>query len=182
MAVRIYALAKELKLDSKELVDICTKAGVPGKGSALASLTEEEVDKVKQFLKGGGTAKAKAGESRAAGAATAERAGARRQDAGHRHGEAARADCPIETGRTDELSRIEPAETPLAATSTAVETAVAVEASRRPGPLAGAMGREKYIGPGTATGKVPVVGAEGRVIASARRPMARRRPSAHARR
>ena len=59
MAVRIYSLAKELKVDSKELVDICTKAGVPGKGSALASLTEEEVEKVKQFLKGGGTAKAK---------------------------------------------------------------------------------------------------------------------------
>ena len=59
MAVRIYSLAKELKFDSKELVDICTKAGVPGKGSALASLTEEEVEKVKAFLKGGGTAKAK---------------------------------------------------------------------------------------------------------------------------
>ncbi len=59
MAVRIYALAKELKVDSKELVDICTKAGVPGKGSALASLTEEEVEKVKQFLASGGTAKAK---------------------------------------------------------------------------------------------------------------------------
>src|SRR5687768_12973096 len=53
LAVRIYSLAKELKLDSKELVDICTKAGVPGKGSALASLTEDEVEKVKQFLKGG---------------------------------------------------------------------------------------------------------------------------------
>jgi len=59
LAVRIYSLAKELKVDSKELVDICTKAGVPGKGSALASLTEEEVDKVKLFLKGGATAKAK---------------------------------------------------------------------------------------------------------------------------
>ena len=53
MAVRIYALAKELKLDSKELVDICTKAGFPGKGSALASLTDEEAEKVKQFMKGG---------------------------------------------------------------------------------------------------------------------------------
>ena len=59
MAVRIYALAKDLKVDSKELVDICTKAGVPGKGSALASLTEDEVEKVQQFLKGGGAAKAK---------------------------------------------------------------------------------------------------------------------------
>ncbi len=53
-----------------------------------------------------------------------------------------------------------PVESTIAATSTAVETAVAVDTSRRPGPLAGAMGREKYIGPGTATGKVPVVGAE----------------------
>jgi hypothetical protein len=49
--VRIYALAKELKVDSKELVDICTKAGVRGKGSALACLTEEEVEIVKQFFK-----------------------------------------------------------------------------------------------------------------------------------
>lgn len=54
MVVRIYSLAKELKLDSKVLVDICTKAGVPGKGSALASLTEEEVAKVKSFMAGGG--------------------------------------------------------------------------------------------------------------------------------
>src|SRR5882757_9632237 len=53
LAVRIYALAKELKLDSKELVDICTKAGFPGKGSALASLTDDEAEKVKQFMKGG---------------------------------------------------------------------------------------------------------------------------------
>ena len=52
MAVRIYALAKELKIDSKELVDICTKAGIPGKGSALASLTDEEVVKLREFLAG----------------------------------------------------------------------------------------------------------------------------------
>ena len=43
--VRIYALAKELEVDSKELVDICRKAGIPGKGSALASLNEDEVAK-----------------------------------------------------------------------------------------------------------------------------------------
>ena len=51
MVVRIYSLAKELKLDSKVLVDICTKAGVGGKGSALASLTDEEVAKVKAFFR-----------------------------------------------------------------------------------------------------------------------------------
>ncbi|MGD9645450.1 MAG: translation initiation factor IF-2 [Pirellulales bacterium] len=54
MALRIYALAKELKIDSKELVEICPRAGVTGKGSALASLTEDEVVKIKAFLSGGG--------------------------------------------------------------------------------------------------------------------------------
>ncbi|QDU54637.1 translation initiation factor IF-2 [Aeoliella mucimassa] len=63
MAVRIYALAKELKLDSKELVDICTRAGIPGKGSALASLTEGEVTKVKQYLNGGNDKSPKASSS-----------------------------------------------------------------------------------------------------------------------
>jgi translation initiation factor IF-2 len=51
--VRIYALAKELKLDSKDLVDLCAKAGITGKGSALASLTDEEVAKLRAFLSGG---------------------------------------------------------------------------------------------------------------------------------
>lgn len=54
LAVRIYALAKELDVDSKELVDVCTRAGVPDKGSALASLTDDEVAKVKEYLSGGG--------------------------------------------------------------------------------------------------------------------------------
>ena len=53
MPVRIYALAKELKLDSKELVELCAKAGVSGKGSALASLSDDESEKVKAFIKGG---------------------------------------------------------------------------------------------------------------------------------
>lgn len=52
MPTRIYALAKDLKLDSKELVDLCTKAGIPGKGSALASLEDDEVVKLKAFLEG----------------------------------------------------------------------------------------------------------------------------------
>ncbi len=53
MPIRIYALAKQLKLDSKVLVDICTKAGVTGKGSALASLTDEEMARVTAFIEGG---------------------------------------------------------------------------------------------------------------------------------
>ena len=52
MPVRIYSLAKDLKIDSKELVDICTMAGITGKGSALASLEDDEVVKVKSFIEG----------------------------------------------------------------------------------------------------------------------------------
>ena len=50
MPIRIYALAKQLKLDSKSLVEICKEAGVEGKGSALASLTDDEVDRVNAHL------------------------------------------------------------------------------------------------------------------------------------
>jgi translation initiation factor IF-2 len=56
LPVRIYALAKELKLDSKNLVDICAQAGISGKGSALASLSDEEADQVKAFLNKGDSA------------------------------------------------------------------------------------------------------------------------------
>jgi translation initiation factor IF-2 len=50
LAVRIYSLAKELKFDSKELVDICAKAGITGKGSALASLADDEVARLREYL------------------------------------------------------------------------------------------------------------------------------------
>jgi translation initiation factor IF-2 len=50
VAIRIYTLAKELKLDSKELVELCTRAGIQDKGSALASLTDEEVSKLREFM------------------------------------------------------------------------------------------------------------------------------------
>ena len=50
MPIRIYALAKDLGMDNKQLVDLCEKAGVKGKGSALASLNDDEVAKVKEFI------------------------------------------------------------------------------------------------------------------------------------
>ena len=50
MPIRIYALAKDLGMDNKQLVDLCEKAGVKGKGSALASLNDDEVAKVKDFI------------------------------------------------------------------------------------------------------------------------------------
>ncbi len=60
MAVRIYSLAKEMGLDSKELVDLCTRIGILNKGSALASLEDEEVSRVRKHV-----------ATQAAGAATA---------------------------------------------------------------------------------------------------------------
>ena len=50
MPMRIYALAKQLKLDSKVLADICTKAGITGKGSALASLSDDEMAKLTAYM------------------------------------------------------------------------------------------------------------------------------------
>ncbi len=50
MPARIYALAKELNLDSKDLVDIVKKVGITGKGSALASLTDDEEKRVRDYL------------------------------------------------------------------------------------------------------------------------------------
>jgi translation initiation factor IF-2 len=73
LPARIYSLAKELKLDSKVLVDICNSAGVTGKGSALASLTDEEVERVKAYIAGGQTARSAPSRARpAAAGATAE--------------------------------------------------------------------------------------------------------------
>jgi translation initiation factor IF-2 len=60
MPIRIYALAKKLNMDSKELVDACAKAGVIGKGSALASLTDDESTKVQAHLTKGASASAPA--------------------------------------------------------------------------------------------------------------------------
>lgn len=50
MAVRIYSLAKDLGIDSKELVDLCPRIGIQGKGSALASLENDEIAKIKSYL------------------------------------------------------------------------------------------------------------------------------------
>ncbi len=72
MPVRIYALAKDLKLDSKELVDLCTRIGILNKGSALASLEDDEVARIKKYLAGNTPSDSSAGSGapgRAAGGA-----------------------------------------------------------------------------------------------------------------
>ena len=49
--IRIFALAKELNMDSKDLIEACAKVGVILKNSALASISPEEKHKVLDFLK-----------------------------------------------------------------------------------------------------------------------------------
>ena len=50
MPIRIYAFAKELGLENSDLLDICKQAGIAGKGSALASLDDDEVKSIKDFM------------------------------------------------------------------------------------------------------------------------------------
>ena len=61
MPIRIYALAKDLKIDSKELVEFCNKAGIPGKGSALASLEDDEIVKLRGWMEASATKRAASG-------------------------------------------------------------------------------------------------------------------------
>ena len=50
MPTRIYAFAKELGLDNKSLLDICEQANIKGKGSALASLDDDEITIIRDYL------------------------------------------------------------------------------------------------------------------------------------
>ncbi|MBC7819596.1 MAG: translation initiation factor IF-2 N-terminal domain-containing protein, partial [Planctomycetaceae bacterium] len=52
LKVRIFALAKELGMDSKVLIQHANDAGVPVKASALASISPAERDVVLEYLKG----------------------------------------------------------------------------------------------------------------------------------
>ena len=53
MKIRIFALAKELDIDSKLLIDHCAKAGITIKNSALASISPEERDRVMDVIRSG---------------------------------------------------------------------------------------------------------------------------------
>lgn len=51
MKIRIFALAKELDIDSKILIDYCAKAGIVIKNSALASISPDEKDRVLELIR-----------------------------------------------------------------------------------------------------------------------------------
>ncbi|EAQ79780.1 translation initiation factor IF-2 [Blastopirellula marina] len=101
MPIRIYALAKELDIDSKELVEICNRAGVTGKGSALASLTDDELDKVKSYISGGG--KKQDRKAKASGAAKEAVID-----------QPIREERPVQAGRPKEIRTIRTGNAPLA--------------------------------------------------------------------
>jgi translation initiation factor IF-2 len=54
LKIRIFALAKELGMDSKVLIEHCNAAGIKLKNSPLASISPEERDLVLGFIKKGG--------------------------------------------------------------------------------------------------------------------------------
>ncbi|MFM8477933.1 MAG: translation initiation factor IF-2 N-terminal domain-containing protein, partial [Planctomycetaceae bacterium] len=55
MKIRIFALARDLGLDSKVLIDLCEEAGVPLR-NALATISEEERDQVVAYIRKKGAA------------------------------------------------------------------------------------------------------------------------------
>ena len=48
--IRIYALSKQLNVDSKTILDAIKQLGIWDKGSSLAGLTEEEVELIMDWL------------------------------------------------------------------------------------------------------------------------------------
>ena len=175
MAVRIYSLAKELKVDSKELVDLCTQIGITGKGSALASLSEDEVVKIQDYFKGSGP------KSVAKGGPAAPAAPERPRERGSAGGRmpvivTPKPSDPLTSLRKlrEEEQTVEPeaeaaqeldaalaAEAPVveesaAAAPPARSTPAEPDAPRSHGPLAGVMRRDDYVGPGNMSGKPPV--------------------------
>lgn len=57
MPIRIYALAKELGIDTTELLELCQTVGIEGKTSALLALVEEEVELIRFALNGSSDSK-----------------------------------------------------------------------------------------------------------------------------
>lgn len=50
MSIRIYALSKQLNVETRTLIDAVKDIGIPGKRSAMASLTSDEAHKVMEYF------------------------------------------------------------------------------------------------------------------------------------
>jgi translation initiation factor IF-2 len=60
LKIRLFALAKELGIDSKDLIEHCNSAGIKVKNSPLASISPEEKDLVLSHMKNAGSSVATA--------------------------------------------------------------------------------------------------------------------------
>jgi translation initiation factor IF-2 len=65
LKIRIFTLAKELNMENKVLIGYCQKLGMHVKDSALASISEEERDRVLAFIKEGPSQEESAAKSEA---------------------------------------------------------------------------------------------------------------------
>ena len=154
MPARIYALAKELNLDSKDLVDIVKKVGITGKGSALASLSDDEAQKVRDHL-AGSAEPAPAAPPKTAPAAVRETVKTRKQiSIGRTSGPRAGAKlAPSEPAAAKETPLKKPLATPSEASTPAEPTETKpVEATSKPGlasRIASRMGARKSSSSGT---------------------------------
>lgn len=63
MKIRIFTLAKELNMENKVLIGHCQKLGMNVKDSALASISEEERDRVLAYIKQGAAPGEQAGKA-----------------------------------------------------------------------------------------------------------------------
>ena len=142
LKIRIFALAKELGLDSKELIEYAAQAGVEVKNSALASISPEERDLVLAHMK---TAK-----SGSAGAAAAREEGPPpvRRESGPERGKVRKIEAPIRPPRqeTGSVERRESADTP---------PTVAAESADQTGDTSGEQEREISTTTGTAVAEPP---------------------------
>jgi translation initiation factor IF-2 len=160
LAIRIYQLAKQLKIDNKALVDICKKLGFAGKGSALASLSDDQVAAIKEHVSGGAKKAAPPEPETPAAPKREEKTLGRVRT------------LPPTSRATPEPPPQEPEPTPPAAETLASAPTVTPTVPQVPeGPPtvtptpparpAGAVRREDYIGPGaTADRKIPVLGGK----------------------
>ncbi len=166
MASRIYSLAKELKLDSKELVDVCAKLGIRGKGSALASLTDEEEVKLREHFKNPGSQAAPRSKQ---AAPPIERPKEAAKTGKMPVLAPPRPHSPLaglRKKRPEEEATEEPTEQDVPPVVESAPTPAPPVSPKRDvaarGPLAGALRRDDYIGPGAHRGgKLPTIGPGG---------------------
>ena len=54
MAIRVYALVKELKIERSDLMELCRELKIFPKGaSALASFSDEDAARIREYIKSG---------------------------------------------------------------------------------------------------------------------------------